>query len=412
MNQQLTEEDLRRQIRSQIREQLSPAPASLLLEQNYALRMMPSDWHKIFVEPWGNFLKGVKVEAKKIAATAVLMTRLMLTLNHKRAQEIVARYKDRMNTFNKESEEIMEKLGGDRALNDANFLLFLANPGVYVAKGLIGAAAGVTKGTWEFAKEVGITDKSIGTLKGEETEEDALIRRREQRGPVSKALDALEQIFLFADHSLPGSLITEAAQSAIAAQVDTEILSGPMGPSIRDARADIGSAIEELVDIIESVAGQNEFLAGIGSPEMLRNLVNMRNSVGVYTKLNPEGGKELNKLLDTIEKDAKKLAADKEFQAGLMPESEDNSEKSPELSPEMVYEKALTAVTGEVFKSQYQEFMDLIQNNRELVTNAFNEMFPSGTLTDEVVKALNTVVPGFRDSVRTAERVLETELRS
>ena len=148
---------------------------------------------------------------------------------------------------------------------------------------------------------------------------------------------------------------------------------------------------------------------------MLQNLVNMRGSISTFAKLNPDGAAELNSMLDMIEKDAKNLAADKDFQARLMPQS-DNEEgvevEEPKISSEMIYEKALLAVTGEVFKSQYQEFVTLIDDNRELIATTFEDMFPPGTLTDEVVSGLNSVVPGFKNTIRIAERILEKELRS
>ena len=413
MKQYLMEERLRAQIRSHIRHQYVGHHPAVLVEVNRAVHMNSDDWHKIFVEPWANFLKGVKVEAKKIAASAVVTVRLLFTLNQEKAALIKARYKDRMKEFQKETSEIMQKLGGQEALTDGNFLLFLANPGAYVAVGLGKAAKSVAQGTWGFAKEVGLTDKSIKTLKGEESEEDAVMRRREQRGPITKALKALEQIFLFAGHSPGGDVLTEAemTEGDIATQIGSEIMAGPLGAGIDTARKELGEVVQELLGIVESVAAQNEFLAGIGSPEMLQNLVNMRGTLSVFEKLNPEGAKELNTLLDTIESDARALAADEEFQAGLTPPPE-AGEEVPELSPEVIYEKALTAVTGEVFQDQYDQFIQLIADNRELLTTTFEDIFPPGTLTDDVVGGVDAVVPGFKSALRIAERVLEKELRS
>jgi len=414
MNDQTTEEYIRAYVKKNIREQIVSPSRGILFEQNYALRMMPSDWHKIFVEPWANFLKGVKIEAKKIAASALLTVRLLLTLNQKKAQEMIARHKDRMNEFNKQSAEIFEKLGGDAALNDVNLMLFLANPGGFALKKMLGATGDLASGSWEFAKEIGVGDKSMATVKGDESEEAALIRRREEKGPISKALSALEQIFLFAGYQSPGFVLQEADTGGMADQIDAEIMSGPMGAAIKTARTALGESIGEFVDLVQSTAAQNAFLAGIGSPEMLENLVHMRSSVDELGRSNPDAAKELNALLDSLKDEAVNLAKDETFITRLREKYQKPKDDGTvnELSPEFITQQALTAVTGEVFDDQYRQFMELIQQNNDLLQDTFEGMFPEGMLSDEVVKGLNRVVPGFKDSIAVAERILEKELRA
>ena len=176
MKQGLTEERLRFYIRDYIAEQRNTLKPRPLLEGRYAVNLSVSDFKSIFIDPWKTFLEGVKVEAKKFAASAVMIVRLMFTLNQKRAEEIVARHKDRMKTFKKESDEIMKKLGGDR-LNDLDLFMFLANPGGVIGKQLLKGGIATAKGTRNFAREIGLSDVSIGTVKGDESEEDALVRR-------------------------------------------------------------------------------------------------------------------------------------------------------------------------------------------------------------------------------------------
>jgi len=409
MSQQLTEEMIRTSIRKYAREQFLLESQEVLLEQNYALRMMPSDWKKIFVEPWANFLKGVKIEAKKIAAGVVLSVRMLLTFNQKKAAEMKARYKDRMRAFQKESDEVFQALGGDKALNDANFLLFLANPGVFVASRLVKAAASGAKGTAKFAKETGVGDKSIATLAGEESEEAALARRREDRGPIAKALGALEQVFLFAGYAPTDGVLLEAIDPTVEQDISNDVMAGPLGAGIRASRKALATTMKELIELIESVGAQNAFLAGIGSPEMLENLVHMRGAIDGLSQANPEAAEELNKILDSIQAEARDLSADEKFRTQL---KKKHAEEDEELSPEFILQQALTAVTGEVFDTQYSEFMKLIQQNQELLLTTFTDIFPKEALTDDVTSALDNVVPGFKKSVRIAERILGVELRS
>lgn len=406
MKHDLTEERLRRSIRAYITEQSPIHEAYLLSETRYAVNMSTDEFKAIFIDPWKTFLEGVKVEAKKFASSAVMIVRLMFTLNQKRAEEIVARHKDRMKEFQKETDAIMEKLGGDR-LNDLDLYNFLTNPGAVIGKALFKGGVAVAKGTRDFAKEIGLSDESIGTVKGEESEEDALIRRRDQKGPVRKALDALEQIFLLAGHSPNGNLLSEAVDEEMTARINKELMAGPLGPQLVAARKEMATTLIEFTELVKSIGAQNEFLAGIGSPEMLQNLVTMRGALSEFEALNPEGAKELSKMLDALQSDAQELAKSEEFQKQIL---EDVGEER-EVSPEEIYEKALVAITGEAFSDQYKMFIDLINDNQKMLVDVFSEMF-GDTLTDETVEALSDVVPEFKRSIRVAERILGVELRS
>jgi hypothetical protein len=409
MDEHLVEERLRQYIRAQIKEELQFTPTGLLSENMYPLMVDRQSFKKVFVDPWKLWLKGAVIEAKKIASSVVLTARLLLTFNAKRAQEMIARHKDRMKEFKKQSDEIYQALGGSETDTLDDFLL-LANPGAWFTKKMLSTTASTAKGTWEFAKEIGLSDKSIATFKGDESEEDALQRRRTtDRGPVRKALDALEQIFLLAGHNKSGNILSEAAEAEVADQVNAEIMAGPLGSTLEDTRNALAETASEFAALVERIAAQNTFLASIGSPDILRGLVDMRSSVNTLGKSNPEVAKELNVLLDTIEADARRLAADPEFRKGMENPEDEQAEK---ITDDIIYEKALAAVTGQVFESQYQEFLELITENRELLTTTFEDMFPEGSLTDEAVNAMDSIVPGFKKSIRLAERVLEKELRS
>ena len=409
MDKHLVEERLRLYIRAQIREELGYKPSGVLVESIYPLMVDRQKFKSVFVDPWKKWLKGAVIEAKKIASSVVLTARLLLTFNAKRADEMIARHKDRMKEFKKQSDEIYQALGGDET-NTLDNLLLLSNPGVWFSKKLLTTSGSAAKGTWDFAKEVGISDKSIGTFKGEESEEDALQRRRTtDRGPVRKALDALEQIFLLAGHQRNGVILTEAAEVEISDQVQSEIMAGPLGSMLTEARAALVETVTEFTALVERVAAQNAFLGSIGSPDVLRGLVDMRSSINVLGKSNPEVAKELNVLLDTIESDARGLVNDPEFRKGM--ESHDEEASEP-ITDAVVYEKALTAVSGQVFENQYPEFLNLIEENRALLSDTFEAMFPEGSFTDEVVDAIDATMPGFKKSIRVAERVLEKELRS
>ena len=200
----------------------------------------------------------------------------------------------------------------------------------------------------------------------------------------------------------------EAMEEDSSEQITQELMAGPLGPQLTAAREEMGQTLTEFASLVKSIGAQNKFLAGIGSPEMLQNLVTMRGSLSEFEALNPEGAKELSKMLDALEFDAKQLAQSEEFQKQLRSEAE---EEEGEVSAEQIYEKALIAVTGKAFADQYKMFTNLIDDNQTMLVDTFGKMFGE-MLTDETVEVLNQVVPGFKDSIREAERILNTELRS
>jgi hypothetical protein len=406
------------QIRKEIREKLFAdylyRPNSPLLEAYYAVSMNANDFKEIFFTPWANFLKGVLIEAKKIASSAVLTLRLLFTINQKKAQEMIARHKDRMKEFEKESEQIFEKLGGDAALNDAKLMLFFAAPGVWALGKLKNATETGATGALDFAREIGIGDKSIATVKGEEKEEDALIRRRDQAGPVTKALRALEQIFLLASHSPSGDVLAEQAMpSSLANQIEAELLNGPMGATIKAQQLGMEETVNEFIALVNSTAAQNAFLASVAQMDVVENpdiaLQEMQSALNELQRTDPESAKEFSDLPSQIKIDAQKLADDEDFVRSVM-DSSDNEEKP--ASGELVSNEALKAVLGEVFAGNIDNFIGLINANKELVAETFEDLFPEDILTPEVVMGINTRVPGFKDSIRLAERLLDENLRA
>jgi len=407
------EDQIRQEIRDKLLAEYLYRPNPPLLEAYYGVSMNANEFKEIFFTPWANFLKGVLVEAKKIASTAVLTLRLLFTINQKKAKEMIARHKDRMKEFEKESQQIFEKLGGDAALNDAKLMLFFAAPGVWALGKLKNAAETGTTGALDFAKEIGIGDKSIATVKGEEKEEDALIRRRDQAGPVTKALRALEQIFLLAGHAPAGGmLVEEALPASLANQIESELLNGPMGSAIQAQQAGLEETVVEFIALVNSTAAQNAFLASVAQIDVVDNpkraLEEMQGALSQLEKTDPESAKEFSDLPAQIKTDAQKLTSDEKFIESVM----EGQEGEEPIDDELVFKEALKAVLGEVFANNIENFIGLIDANKELITETFEELFPEDILTPDVVQGIDSRIKGFKNSIRLAERLLGENLRS
>ena len=370
------------------------------LNENYAINLSPGEFQQIFVDPFREAWKGIFAELKIIASSALTAVRMAFTLNQKKAQEIWARQKDREKQFRQESDEAMAALGPAGA--DFDSLMFVLNPGPWMAKKIGSGAAGFVN----FAKEIGVSDKSIATQKGEESEEDALIRRREQDGPVKKALRALEQIFFLAHSAPSGPILSEAAGST---ELSDDIMSGPLGSVIKQQQEMLVDDITGLVELINSIAPQNAFLATIAQIETANNpeagLQEMEKALSRFAAENPEGAKEFEKLPSEIKQEAQKLSTDASFKQEVDERNDGSSDKEPDYEKE-----ALKAVMGASFADNIKDYMKAILENNELLEETFQAIFGKKEIDSETLETVDGLVKDFSSTIRLAERILERRL--
>lgn len=394
-----TEDKIRQDIRNTLSAQYYYRKKDL--HESYGVSVSPGEFDKMFIAPFRESWKGIFAELKMITSSALTAVRLAFTLNQKKAQEIWARQKDREKQFKADSDAAMAALGPAAA--DFNGLLFILTPGPWMAK-QIGSTAG---GFVNFAKEIGIGDKSIATQKGEEAEEDALIRRREQDGPVKKALRALEQIFFLAHAEPQGPLLSEAT-TVNEDEVGSDIMSGPLGSTIIAQQKILLEDIGGLVELINSIAPQNAFLSTIARVETAQDpesgLQEMETALKQFAAQNPEGAKEFSSLPADIRREAASLASEEKFQDEL-------AERSEEQTEEIDYEKeALKAVLGASFGDNLKEYMGAIVENNELIDETFQAIFGANEIDGETFEVVSEMVKDFNSSIRLAEKILQRRL--
>jgi len=393
----ITEADIRDEINKVLQTEYFYS-RSQLNEGGYAVNLAPGEFSDIFFEPWKQAWKGIFAELKKITSSALTLVRISFTLNQKKAQEIIARQKDRMKQFSKESDEAMNALPG----KDFQAAMFIMNPGFHMAKALgVGGMAAV-----DAAKQIGIGDKSIATATGEEKEEDALIRRRDQDGPVTKVLRALEQIFFLAHAKPSGPLIVESVES----DLESEIMSGPIGAEIEKQQKAFVTDVEEFIQLIDSIAAQNSFLSVIARIETANDpalgLRQMDDALSELTADDPDAAKEFAQLPAKIREEADTLMKSEKFRTELDKQTESEEGTSD-------YEKeALKTVLGAAFADNFTEYMRSIMQNNQLLDETFQILFGAPEIDEELVSVINTSVSGFADHIRTAEKILGRRLIS
>jgi len=400
----MQEQQLRDEIRKNLIEHLFYDPT--IITERHAISMQPGEFSQIFFEPWKNVLKGAFVDLKKIASQVITTVRLLFTLNQKKAKEIVARQKDRMRKFDKESDDIFQKLGGEKTLGDFYTLSFLANPGGFLAGKLASSSPEMARSAINVAKEIGLGDKSIKTVTGDEGEEDALVRRRDQDGPVTKALRAIEQIFFLAHAKNDGNLIFEAADNS---NLTSEILSGPLGAQVAEAREAMFDSARELINIVVSINAQNDFMASTAqknnADKPKDGLRQMTQALDALKRIDPESAEAFGDLPKRITDEASAMADNEEFQKTEKARLGDDTEIDFES-------QALKAVMGATFNDTVEPYTDAINENKMIMEDLLFGLFPEEILTSGFVESVNSEVDGFSDALKKAELVLQRKIIS
>ena len=210
---------------------------------------------KTFIDPWVGVLKVIKYELTGVIADIVLTLRLFVTFNGKKAKELIARHNDRMEKLSAKRDKVlnplMEKIPGE-----LHMAAFFTAPAAYMTLSTAAKVPGFGRGVSDWLEETGIIDVRAGEMRGEEQDPDRhskrLEREREEQGPVSKALRALEQIFLLAHHETDGNLIVEQENVEISVS-NADIKRGLEESGILELAEEYQKALKESTDEISNV---------------------------------------------------------------------------------------------------------------------------------------------------------------
>lgn len=396
--------DIEDKVRQEIRDALTEAYfyRKSNLHESYAISVSPGEFSQIFIEPFKNAFKNAFVELKKVTSEALTVIRLAFTLNQKKAEEIVARQKDRMAQFEKESEEIFQALGGNESARDYNMMMFLLNPADFAFKTLSSAGTGAV----DFAKQIGLGDISIATVSGEEKAEDALQRRRDQDGPVTKLLRNLEQIFFLAHAEKQGNVLLENANLDT---FETEILDGPLGNIIESQRAELENTLSDLIELIESIAAQNAFLSVAARVDTAKDpktgLQQMQEAIARLKMQDPEAAAQFESLPKEINDEALALSKDKKFQEDVV----SDLDKDADAGDVDFLKHALHAVMGAAFADAIGDYIEAIDENNSLLESTIESVLPI-EITSELLNNLDNITPGFSKAILEAEKVLQKSI--
>ena len=263
-----------------------------------------------FIGPWINVLKVVKNESQKTLANVKTNFQLFFTFNGKKAKEILAKNRDRVAAINKDTEAILKEMP---ISNDFAAAAFIMNPAAYLV-----AAHGkdFVEGSVDYLKGAG-----FGDFLPEEGNYEAEKRKQDDKGPLGKALQALEQIFLIAHASPDGDILVEQDQEETAESpteesvVPPDLLLAALEETgdlkkLEDLKSKFLNSLFKGPDSIETLVnlanGQIVFMKKIAESE---NLEQLNTALAEFKKAVPEAEMgEIDKLPQTLQKDAENIA--------------------------------------------------------------------------------------------------------
>ena len=262
----MNEQTLRRFIRKEI-----GCQKLLLSEQGGTIFYDRGEFYNAFIGPWINVLKVIKNESQKTLANVKTSFQIFFTLNDKKAREIIAKNRDRVKRINADTESILKSMP---MASDFAAAAFVMNPAGY----LIGThGPDFAKGSVEYLKGAG-----FGDFLPDESSYGAEKRKQDDKGPIGKALQGLEQIFLLAGATHTGTLISEQEE-----EVEEEVEESNIPPDLLLAAMEETGDLKKIKDLkTEMINSFFEGSDGINAiPELAKNQINFLNDIASSTNV-------------------------------------------------------------------------------------------------------------------------------
>tara|TARA_Y100000593_G_C4300118_1_gene332883 strand:- start:318 stop:1532 length:1215 start_codon:yes stop_codon:yes gene_type:complete len=268
----MTENEIRNLVRKIIVETKEKNPSQINEAHTY---MDSGEFYKIFLEPWKDPLEVAKLQTQVVLANVWTTFRVLTSFNGQKIARIKARHKDRVKALNDKTAQILDK----QEFGDASALMFIANPAAYLAAGFV-ADPRKSEGIKNFFKEIGMGDFETGPEGEKETYATRQKRKEDERGPVRKALNALEQIFLLANYDPGENLLVEQGEEEdqqpgpSEAEIEAALANSPEGQELGELRKNIDNDYTDLLNFMKSLEIQINFLRTIPQAQDSEDLIN------------------------------------------------------------------------------------------------------------------------------------------
>ena len=191
----------------------------VILDESYGMVVSPNELHAMFVEPFADILKAVKLTLKDVGVGVLYNMRILFTFSTTKKARLLEAYKQRREEFEKEHEAFRKKL---EIPGEAKLLAFMANPALYMG------AAAIGKGV-DVASFVNDTFKEQRKAMKDAEEPDSggpTGPTADARGPIRGALADLKNLFFGESYkpSILNQLLEVGGENPdVAADVEAEI---------------------------------------------------------------------------------------------------------------------------------------------------------------------------------------------
>jgi hypothetical protein len=413
----MNEQTLRRVIRQEIKNQ-----DSLLFEQGGIIYYSKGEFYDAFIGPWINVLKVIKNESQKTLANVKTSFQLFFTFNQKKATMLLAKNRDRVKKINADTNAILKTMPINAEFAAAAFIM---NPGAYL---LVNHGPEFAAGTVDYLKGAG-----FGDFLPDESNYEAEKRKEDDKGPIGKALSALNQIFLLAGASYPGETLLEQeapneeepAPLQDDAIIPPDLIMQAMEESgdlkkIEGVKKDFLDSIFIGKDSIESLAvlanSQMKFLSNVASST---NLEELNQALQEFKTAAPEaelGGVE--KLPETLKKDAENIANNEkamkkikeEFLKEKGIEGSESKKGETEIDPKELQDYVDNLAFGQAMAGVQNSVQDTSKNLVKATEQYIDEQVDS--LWSEMKKAapgveINTEDPMLQKYIKDAKQKIQ-----
>tara|TARA_B100000029_G_scaffold510051_1_gene600660 strand:+ start:3222 stop:4421 length:1200 start_codon:yes stop_codon:yes gene_type:complete len=218
------------------------------------------------VDAWRPFFDALSISGQVILSNVLTQLRLFTTFNHRKAQQIADRQKDRNANFRQQLDAIDMPVGPDVWMPLAMFA-----PGPFIAATLADKGAAAAEGSIEWLKGAGVGDWAI-----DELEPGGAVAKRkreeEESGPVAKLLRSLEDIFLLRMGAEDqGNLLAEA-RGSVGENLTSELMGGEYGSMLKSMQNEFLQDIETAAREVEKAQAQIDFLKNVTQIDSLDSL--------------------------------------------------------------------------------------------------------------------------------------------
>ena len=166
----------------------------ILNEQTFGVTfgdMVPpsaDQFYNTFIGPFVDVFKIAQVAVKDVASATLTTIESALTFDTKKQQELLGKFRKDRDKYKSEMAKAMESTNKALSSPDAQLLMFMMNPGVYLGAGLASEIKDTAEPVTEFiASKLG----PIGKMMGYEVPE----KMKDDKGPIRGILDDMKKLF-------------------------------------------------------------------------------------------------------------------------------------------------------------------------------------------------------------------------